>query len=362
MPDKKIIIRRGERLTIEVNRRRRPEAAQATESRGLIRARRADDYSPRRIKAGGFIEIYDLGYILSGASYETHSWYRHQAQSTLSNGQVTFENDFILDYHKEKDAAVLATIDDAFKISPEANEALYSLGFYIEDEFFPLEDLGFNASGVELSPAQLSANYLALYSPSNDLFYSVNFNGDTPNLVTAEFDPESEPVSFNLSAGDKIYLSPAVHASRGLSQTSGNMPPHEDFDKYLNFTWHIFPREIYLDEENPFYGFSTHAAWTIFGAGNWELTSQAIQVHKAFSFARAFKVEGSVPPFVTTSIPVADFPDALFPLYPSTPTATTDFTPLEVQMTHNVESETDGILVAVIKRGGQTFYIWSNEV
>jgi hypothetical protein len=273
----------------------------------------------------------------------------------------------------QRDALFFATDwkRKAKKVGKENAEVFYDLQvslFYDDEEpeFIVLKDSDqFTEKGLKLTAHQLTARTIQLEQVSAPLTWidSIvlhSYPGDPQvNRATKVYDFAAPDADYRFKNGDQVYIAPLFSYDFMTTTLGGSSgPPHETH--YLNQLHAAHPREVYFNEDHPFFGvkvnnfISAVSSPTPDDLEAWREFTRTVEFHKTRNLTRAFRQ--LEPP----GLAVADYPGPDFPLYPGYPS---DPAIIGRQIGGGVGSSVttvmpDETLVAIILRGSDTFYLW----
>ena len=271
MSDRRYIVKKGSKVTIEINRRKVPSPkSQVSSPKGLMKLRREDDYQARRL-SGVVLNFYDLGWKKVGADFEELSFapvVTNQVDNTnpsivqadydnlhdavfgvaLDDFKTTFKNvsEFIEEFREDKQT------DDYFpaKLKVQAGGVSSFQLFDIED-YAADEDLkGWNASGLKIPKSLTTGGSFVIEARLGN---ALNIFDLKANRITAEFDYDAGEVELPISGKLDIFLFPPLVLTNAINNQQFNthitpLPPDAYYDKnYLDNAVIMSFRKMFYD-------------------------------------------------------------------------------------------------------------------
>lgn len=362
MADKIFKVKKGSRVVIEVAKPRNeaslPRRQPTSQSKGIIKSRREPEYLTRRKKTPKGIRIFDLGRLAAGADIS-----------------FLFQPDFdFVDFGIGFGFSASSDFPEAFELRDEMLTEMVS-GNNFEAAFFEIKQadgdfytlqwgdgmgdlvmldtdsdrwraggIGLNRNGYNIQTLYIAGE---AYEFRNQFFNPILL---FYSKVTSVFDYNADPVSFAFGDDDKIFLMPALptFAAHTLFSTD---------ERFLGNDFRFGLRNYYLADTTPAVDPSDSDA-SESDPSNYSNAYQAIQYHAGLPNARCYRrvLTGSV----TTWSEIE--PEEILPDPPFQPTTETvdGFYLIEAKVGRSFPS--NGTLLAIVKRGGQLFYIWQNDV
>jgi hypothetical protein len=220
-----------------------------------------------------------------------------------------------------RDALCLANLATAAQLLPAYTEFIPGY-FQFDDESVPIANSG--AKGLRVTSAQLAADEISLsFGASGNFFDDIIFKGAGANKITDVYDYAAEAVGFNLGTKDKIYLVPVYcHSYK-----------EENFDDHGGFY-------NFIQQLNSFHLFMPRVS-LLAGVLPTEIDSKDLPNARVMRSTQE-EFGGT---FTNSEQPASAFES--------------DST---LSISHVVPADVtrEGFLVAVIKRGEQTFYVWKD--
>lgn len=390
MADRTFKPKRGEEIVITVPRAKQPAGTSFPSSirrgKGIINLREADEFLPRRLKKGGFINFYDLGHLLNPETgvYEDVPYL---ISPPVLDYFVWEEPRRVIGFFVDSMMAQLETLifnvpiadwKTRFKRITRENGVKYQYGLRggqanqdIDDFSFGLKvtETEWTTEGLKLTTEQLSAERITLTSYYDNAIFNPNvFNGfqlksylrngvlQRRNHITATYNPFAVAAVFNPSSSMDVFLLPHVFLSRGIAASpAGNQA--EITETVLNYNYTIYPREVILNPLSPFYGEG-------FGIEQYRDSSRVtleeamlgVNFHKSLPQPRVFSHEtehNNQDPPSSAQRGLSDFPPSNY------------FNFATVFRSHIFEFGNSRLenpyLLAVIGQNGSYFYVWSNR-
>ncbi|MBS1797469.1 MAG: hypothetical protein JSS81_26840 [Acidobacteria bacterium] len=321
---KKYTVKPGQRVTIEINRKSevRSSKYQAQSPKGLLAAARPEDYPARRIRPGG-IMFYDLGLAKTGDVLSDIDSQIVKAWTNTGGSGLPYTPPLDDSDYEGRDALVLSNLAQAAPITPEFTEIIpAALTFGDETVYLTAGTSSWSAKGFRATPAQLSRDSISIYFGFGDgkYFDQIVLKGDGANKITSENSYAADPVPYTLKKDDKIYLVP-VFCLSFLQEEFDDHLGFFHFVQQLNSFWMFFPRMPILNGTAPD------------DVDGKTLANARVMRSTQSSFGGSF---------TNTEQPASAFESAS-----TNSLSISTLTPA-------------GFLVAVIKQGEQTFYVWKN--
>lgn len=361
MADKKFTIKPGSKVIIEINSQSKVPGSrfQVQTAKGLIAARREDEYLPRRLKSAKFITFYDLGfkyneedgfadvdYSIAPTIGSTNSSSPQAAQPTKA--QIDQFAAHILTPGVENLAAnyyrlsVESATHNAVTIAYDSANINLGAGY----------QTNWGDNGLKLFDDLKNAANITFFPNYN---YSFKVKGSSANKITSVNNYAASAVSYTIGESDKFYLMPLVVVPRASAwiQSVGATPA--EFDTLFT-DMRVIPRIPFQFGDEPTYGFVPNIQWTDGDTNpdDYENAKLLIEVMNdpAFDPLIIRTIFNGVVWTVTypdpTTFPRADH----FGAVPSSratllfPSMLTNGTP------------PSGILLAIIEQNGTFFYVW----
>jgi hypothetical protein len=323
---KKYSVKPGQKITIEINRPGKVPGpkSQVSSPKGLLTARRDEDYQARRIQPGGIL-FYDIGLTQIGDVYSDIDSQLIKDWTNTGGSGIPFplpldDADFDI-----RDALILTNLDTAAQIKPEYTEIIPgALTFDDDDVLLSTASGNWSSKGFKATPEQLAADTISIYFDRGDgnYFDQIILKGDGANKITATNSYDADPADYTLQKKDKIYLVP-VYCLSLLDELFSDHLGFFNFIQQLNYFWMFFPRAPLLAGTAPA---------EIDGK---DLPNSRVMRSTQTTFGGTF---------TNTELPAPDFESA------STNS-----------LGHSSFEDTpEGFLVAIIKQGTETFYVWKS--
>jgi hypothetical protein len=188
----------------------------------------------------------------------------------------------------------------------------------------------------------------------NGHFYDLNLTGSGKHKITSVYDYDGDEVDFAPGKSDKIFLFPALARILGEANYNSSGKAH-----YLVANWRVKPRAAVLDAESDLYHDPLLATWDAVGgdAGDYALAHRVIDLMQQFSVnQQSFSRILSGGSYTWTAETAAAFPPVdEFPAPPSSPGSGA----FSLVAQFNAQTPASGVLRAIIKQGGNVFYVWT---
>ncbi len=322
---KKFIVKPGEKVTIEINR---PDKASSPKSKvrspkGLLTSPRDDDYQARRIQPGG-LQFFDLGLVKTGDVLADIDSQLIGDWTNLGGVGLPLPED-IPDRFETRDALVLTNVATAAPINPAYTTRIGALlGFdddaiILSDADSQWSDKGFKATSAQLAAAEIIFDF---GFTTGFYFDQIKIKGSGANKITAVYSFEAEAADYTLRKNDKFYLVP-VYCWSFLDEDFADHLGFFNFYQQLNNFFLFFPRVPVLGGTD------------MFDIDAKTLPNARVERSTQSTFGGTF---------TNSEQPASAFEsDATNSLSHGT----SEFTP-------------EGFLVAIIKQGTDTFYVWKN--
>lgn len=357
-------VKKGESLIVTL--KKEPSSGSKTGARrrsGSIGKRPRSKYpARRRTGSAGALKFYDLGFYLSGSSYveETFSVDIGDALSTRSITQADADGFNARLLRSSSLESLYKRID--YDLGSIYQITVASLGGSVST--LP-SDPAWTENGLEVSDAILYGDFFGFTqeTTTSPRFSPITLTGSIANRITLEPSYLASPVSYSPRSGDVYFLAPAF-VKVSVSGDFNTSPT--EYDSYrLGGIIRSFPRANFLDPSSSFYGdvfgsyfwdpnFPSH------GATEYLRAWQSARIASNFADMTAFsQTVGSSTspwaPFTPSDFPVSSFPIPPFG-YPSINGTSTN-------LGLNADDQSVGIhiLLAIIKRNSQLFYVWSGS-
>lgn len=318
---KRYIAKSGQKITIEIERSAdvRSRRSQPLNPKGILTARRDEDYQARRL-AGG-LTIYDLGMIFADGEYHDIDSQLIKPWQNLGGVGTPFTAPLDAADYAARDALALANLATAAQIKPDYTEHIGGFMNFGEDTVLMGEPSAvWSSKGLKVTDAQLAAETVEIgFALGSNTFDRVRFKGEGANKITSVFDYDADPAEFELRKKDKIYLVPLYNRSY-LEQS---LPDHDGFANVVHKlnSFHFFiPRERLLAGESPF-----------------DIESDSLPNARVMRSTQT--TFGGV--FTNSEQPASIY------VGPTNLSISTETTP-------------EGFLVAIVRRGEAMFYVWKN--
>lgn len=322
---------------------------------------------PRKKK--GTVKFYDLAHLLGEDDIhrDLERFLFKPITFDTSFGQNAPDVDPLLSADFTASTAFILGQDDVFsrarQVDEESNEALYDMYVSVDGGNFERlgDDDNFTDDGWKIGSEITNATELNIIS-SHGLCEELKLVGPNKLKSTATFNYSADEANYKLTGGDSIYFLPRIFLGFYqciVSRTNGASYKEEKFGYFYTY----FPRDFYLTPTDPHYG-ARMGSWSTSLPNNpgWEQISKAILWGREVCAVegRAWKfVVNEFGTWIQSSITPTMFPDPdNFSLHPSQPVANVEFKPFHFSSVFGFQSFLAGSLVAVVKRGGSTFYLW----
>ena len=342
MSDRKFTVEDGDEIVIRVpsGKKPHPVANLPTARKAMMRARRPDEFLPRRLKRGS-INFYDLGQILVNGEFVDLPFSVSNVISAVSVYQPE-TNSYFLSFNHTDAAAQYPLMFDLIANVPlsewrtkykkiEYAEA-FNYGIYYYFDIPGFDENKINASLDEWTEAGLKLNsgddFLLT---SLGAFLSVGLKNAYPDYkVTANFNFAADHVNLNLSKATDVFLIPMLGGGHGWTR-----PPNKSEQLFTGF--HPISREMFLNRgwlnnKEPSYPSETEFY-------------EIIEHFKSRPDSRRWLI--NTPDGSGGETAVEAFPFYISEVFLSMAGAIYPFTPI-------------GTLQAVIMQGDAVFYCWKN--
>lgn len=284
---------------------------------------RESDYPARRLSGG--ITFYDLGMILVDGEYQDIDSQLIKDFSNMSGSGLPFplpltDADFAV-----RDALVLANLETAVQIKTEYTEVIAGYAEF-DDDFVSINEPSsvWTNKGLKTTQQQLAADEIRfVFGFARRYFDHIVIKGEQANKITAEYDYAADAADYDLQKNDKIYLVP-TYCRSFLDEMFSNYEGFFNFIQQLNYFWLFFPRTPLLN------------GITADEIDGKDLPNARVMRSTQTTFGGTFTNSAQ-----SASAYVSDSTDSIFHQAPA-------------------DSTREGFLVAIIKQGNQTFYVWKD--
>jgi hypothetical protein len=222
-----------------------------------------------------------------------------------------------------RDALILTNVETAAPVTPDFTTVVPGVIVFDGDEvFLSSASENWSAKGFKPTTVQLAADTISINFgfSSGNYFDQIILKGDGANKITATNSYDADAVEYTLQKKDKIYLVP-VFCRSYLIETFDDHLGFFNFIQQLNYFWMFFPRLPLL---------SGTAPEDIDGK---DLPNARVMRSTQTSFGGTF---------TNTELAASDF----------------ESTSTNSLFNSSFEDTPEGFLVAIIKQGENTFYVW----
>jgi len=356
--DKKFTLPSGGKVIIEINN---PPEIQNPKSKiqnakGLIAARREDEYLPRRLQKK-FINFYDLGRMKVGGVYVDIEFYIESTYTTDASGSIFFSELTVANHNALADLVLTGGVENlaanAYKIpygeGNVFNAIVQGATFSRSTSGTPETNLFWTAQGLKLTAGELSADDYRVTSQHNSIWTGVNLTGAFKNKITAVRDYNAAAVVFTPRASDDYFYMPRLMRVFGSAQETGATHNYTD-------SFRIFPRVTDLIfPSNTFYSSAVDDSWASGqSVGIYTNIKRIVAELKARAhLPKSFKQTPDGANVLTTPQVPSDFPTSAN--FGESPGAGASFFSAGFQY----DNPPVGVLLMIIRQGTFFFYVWS---
>ena len=360
--------KRGDKITIEIERQSEISASKPKIAKGLIKTRRPNDYLPRRKQKTG-IRFFDLGKI-AATNESIYKSFVPPFVLNVNSIEATFTPEDYADVVAQIETAIFEyELSDFFQVKKASTQSQCLTIYYPgrPDGELIADSAKFSADGVlKISDAEAQSLKLqtdGLIFPA--IFGDYDFADPNPDIkITRIKDVTAPPVIFSPSAKMDIFFFPGLvlHSmdaryTRGIHDFTDDNGRHLDVIRgldVLNYIFSTFPREMHEE----FLSFSNDET-----LNSYQFNYKIAQLIKSFPDARSKRAItdfSETPPYSYYSVysdpPFSDnpFPSIFTPNAPSTPAPFYDYESLS----GNFGFADPNRLVFIIKNKNELFYFW----
>lgn len=308
--------------------------------------RKFEDDTLKRRPTGGFINIYDMGYIKSGLIYET---LEYTISPTLGSGNSHRSID-VSDFDGRN--SLLFAIDSSLwkskfkKISksPTVSQRYNIVAVFTGNPGDFLDNLEeWTDKGLKLTSDQVQN--LQIFDGSGLLSSSIDLSATSSQKITSLPSFSAPSVTFTPDVSMDVFVAPSLMLSEWTTDEADSLGVIHTGIGFINGIWNILPRPWILDDSNPYFNKGAIGAdYRAAGGGGFSPWSDAYDGIVAAMSLPGFR--GLLP--VEVSLPARSY--VYVGEVPSIQKA--------VGVNTKDNDDIPGVFMGAIKKGNQIFYFW----
>lgn len=328
------------RIDITIKEKPAARSKRKPDAKPIIQKGRSPDVLSRR--KGGFINFHDMGQVANGVGGWIDTNFR------ITNNPISDPSTLFAPYpttsdFANRDSTFLGDGNRYRKITKGELSSKYVLAVGFDGGGGQVDTLPeWTGNGLKLTQAQLDAEGLSVGTdlPLKPFFHNALIADSQPNIKITGLPSYGSPsVAFRISPRMDVYLPPVLLLLRGEGTYDGSPGDRETYGQLYT----TFPRRFGINTTDFYSGGSVPTpsgidAQTLSAISNWQ----------SIISGRAYHFDNGTMLWSLGSFPGSATDLGITQIY---------FTP-DGTGSHGIN--TNGVLMAMVKQGGQSFYFWTD--